>query len=257
LSHRLIFYCVGIEAFQDLFFFHSSSLLFLSIPHKLLRGYESVNDLNEHLDMFIKRAIEQQGATVYAFGGRWGPEEKVQDKIFKFKPGNGIHKIHMNQGNAGKHADENGVWQDGALLLHFPSESQWVGIFLKFQSQSWHTDDETGQRVDVEVERTVRIVAALVNPTGPAPEEETVTLLNVSPNVVNLANWAIADKLKNKQVLSGLIKPGDALKVTLQQPVQLGNNGGAITLLNAQGLKVDGVSYTKEQAQQEGWTVVF
>ncbi len=34
-------------------------------------------------------------------------------------------------------------------------------------------------------------------------------------------------------------------------------HSGLITLLNAQGLKVDGVSYTQAQAQREGWTVVF
>ncbi|MFL5586167.1 MAG: hypothetical protein ACJ797_05620 [Ktedonobacteraceae bacterium] len=43
----------------------------------------------------------------------------------------------------------------------------------------------------------------------------------------------------------------------VQPPVQLGNKGGIITLLNAQGLKVHGVSYTQEQAQREGWAIVF
>ncbi|MGW6796151.1 hypothetical protein [Streptomyces chartreusis] len=38
---------------------------------------------------------------------------------------------------------------------------------------------------------------------------------------------------------------------------QLGNHGGEISLLDARRLKVDGVSYTAEQAAREGWTVVF
>jgi hypothetical protein len=37
----------------------------------------------------------------------------------------------------------------------------------------------------------------------------------------------------------------------------LGNSGGIITLLNAEGLKVHGVAYTKEDARREGWTIVF
>ncbi|CAG9933959.1 protein of unknown function [Candidatus Nitrotoga arctica] len=37
----------------------------------------------------------------------------------------------------------------------------------------------------------------------------------------------------------------------------LSNKGGIITLLNQNGLKVHGVSYTKEQANQPGWTIVF
>jgi hypothetical protein len=40
-------------------------------------------------------------------------------------------------------------------------------------------------------------------------------------------------------------------------PVALGNRGGLVTLLNPDGLKVDGVAYTKSQADTEGWTLVF
>ena len=77
---------------------------------------------------------------------------------------------------------DDGVWQDGALILHFPSTDQWVGIFLAFQSQAWHTDDQTGHTSpDVptpgpgpgphpsEPDFRVIIVGALVNPIGPAP----------------------------------------------------------------------------------------
>jgi hypothetical protein len=45
--------------------------------------------------------------------------------------------------------------------------------------------------------------------------------------------------------------------VPVQPPVQLGNKGGIITLLDDRGLKVDGVSYTEQEAQREGWTLVF
>lgn len=46
------------------------------------------------------------------------------------------------------------------------------------------------------------------------------------------------------------------LQVALRPPVALGNKGGMITLLDAQGLKVDDVAYTAAEAS-EGWTVVF
>jgi hypothetical protein len=39
--------------------------------------------------------------------------------------------------------------------------------------------------------------------------------------------------------------------------MELSNQGGIITLLNDDGLKVDGVSYTKTQASNPGWTIVF
>jgi hypothetical protein len=74
---------------------------------------------------------------------------------------------------------------------------------------------------------------------------------------IDLSGWALTDKLKNKQKLSGSIAAGSVLVVAIKAPVQLGNNGGTITLLDKQGLKVDGVAYTSEDGGREGWTVVF
>ena len=53
-----------------------------------------------------------------------------------------------------------------------------------------------------------------------------------------------------------MLPAGGVVKVALTAPTKLGNSGGIITLLNAQGLKVDGVSYTSAQAKREGWLVV-
>jgi uncharacterized protein YukJ len=244
------------------------------------------NDLNEKIDQYVQRALLDETALIYAFGARWGPEEQKKDKYFGFLPGNGIHDIHMNQGNDVGHAGDDGVWQDGGLLLQFPSEKHWVAVFLKFQSQAWHTDDRTGHALPTttfeptvpaapkasagdeaqptsptsfptEPQGLVQIVAALVNPKGQAPEQETVTLLNTSPQAIDLSGWAIADRLKNKHTLTGAIESGATKLVTLPSTVQLSNSGGLITLLNQEGLKVDGVAYTKQQAKLEGWTIVF
>jgi Lamin Tail Domain len=104
----------------------------------------------------------------------------------------------------------------------------------------------------------VRIVAALVNPTGPAPEAETVTLLNASPQAVDLTGWSILDREKRRLVLdAGSLAAGDTIRVLLRAPVALGNRGGLISLLDPDGLKVDGVAYTKAQAEGEGWSLVF
>jgi hypothetical protein len=100
-------------------------------------------------------------------------------------------------------------------------------------------------------------VGALVNPSGPAPEPETFTLLNASPETVQLDGWTIADRAKNMQTLSGEIPAGATVTLPVRPPVQLGNRGGIITLLDDRGLKVDGVSYTEQQARREGWTLVF
>jgi hypothetical protein len=39
--------------------------------------------------------------------------------------------------------------------------------------------------------------------------------------------------------------------------IALSNQGGLISLLDEKGNKVDGVSYTKEQAAREGEIVIF
>ena len=236
------------------------------------------NDLNEKIDSVMQRAVADEQALVYAFGERWGPENNKKDKYFGFLPGNGIHDIHMNQSNVGNFTRDDGVWQDGGVLVHFPGQQQWVGIFLKFQSQGWHTDDKTGHKIgEPEPQITpvvpvppqppplptsddpqglVRIVAALVNSVQ-SPEVEVVTLLNAAPREIDLQGWTIADTQKNKFKLSGKLQAGEARAVRLGKPVALSNKGGIISILDDTGLKVDGVSYTKTQASNPGWTIVF
>jgi uncharacterized protein YukJ len=234
------------------------------------------NDLNEQIDSYIKRAIETK-AVIYVFGEPWGVDklENKPDKIFGFEPGRGVHNIHMNQGNSGSFAKENGVYQDGALLIHFPSaiasQDSWVGTFFAFQSQSFHTDDSTGNPIDKKVgseppdistpgvKAQVKIVAALVNPLGDDAGKETVTLINSSPQPIDFNGWSLTNKLKQKQSLDGLkIEPSASVTVLLdKQKIQLSNDGGIITILNQEGIKVDGVSYTKEDAKDQGWTIVF
>jgi uncharacterized protein YukJ len=231
------------------------------------------NDLNEKIDSYAQRALADEEAVIFAFGEPWGPEQKA-DRYFRFKPGRGIHDIHMNQGNPpGAHADSNGTWQDGGLIFHFPNQNEWVGIFLKFQTQDWHTSDTTGDPLEADrgipgrIDRhepptldkpdgLVRIVAALVNGKG-SPERETVTILNASDRDVSLDGWHLADKMKDRMALDGTIAPGVTLLVEAKAPFVLSNHGGIITLLDERGVKVDGVSYTREQARQPGWTVVF
>jgi uncharacterized protein YukJ len=233
------------------------------------------NDLNEKLDQIVQRAMADEEALVYAFGERWGPESNKADKYFGFLPGNGIHDIHMNQGNVGSFIKDDGVWQDGGALFHFPLQRQWTAVFLKFQSQSWHTDDRTGhtlaegeegeprnpdpitpQPTEALPDGLVRIVSAMVNSIE-SPEKEWVTILNASDRAISLAGWQLADKQKAKMPLSGTIEPGGTLRIDIQPPVALSNKGGIITLLNQNGLKVHGVSYTRQQANQPGWTIVF
>ncbi|MEV0170183.1 DUF2278 family protein [Streptomyces sp. NPDC050803] len=223
------------------------------------------NDLADLLDHYVRRAVDDPEARLYVFGERWGPEQALRDKVFGFLPGNGVHDIHMNQGNSRRFRGDDGVRQDGAILLHFPAQERWVGIFLAFQSQSWHTDDTTGHALDAvdgtrpePGTRPVRIVAALVNPRGPAPEAESVTLLNASPDPVDLTGWTLGGRQgRRAPVPAGPLAAGDCLRIALTEDTELGNRGGEINLFDPKGLKVHGVSYTAAQAAREGWSVVF
>ena len=97
-----------------------------------------------------------------------------------------------------------------------------------------------------------------MNPVGPAPEAETVTLINTSPAPVDLTGWRIADRLKHScPVPAGPLDAGATIVARATDGVQLGNKGGSITLLDPAGLKVHGVSYTADQARREGWTIPF
>jgi len=235
------------------------------------------NDLNEKINAYVLRAIGDERACIYAFGERWGPENGAKDNYFGFLPGNGIHDIHMNQANAAPFVKDDGVWQDGGLLFYFPGidqteiggaevwPEQWVAVFLAFQSQCWHSDDRTGHRlpecdaiIPPKIEAGVQIVAALVNPEGDDAGHETVTLINLSPRMIDLTGWFIADKNKNRsQITDLLLSPGATGVVKLDGlGAQLGNSGGIITLLNPAGIKYHGVSYTQEQVRS-GWTVLF
>ena len=104
----------------------------------------------------------------------------------------------------------------------------------------------------------VRIVAALVNPQGDDRGKESVTLLNLSPEAVNLTDWILKDNLNNSLNLSGQnIEPGATLKIELGgRDVVLSNRGGEISLFKGQ-TQVHQVSYTESDVSQQGWTTMF
>jgi uncharacterized protein YukJ len=100
------------------------------------------NDLKDTMENAVVAAVDQEGAVIYALGAKWGPETK-KDKYFKFTPGNGIHDIHMNQGNDKGHSGDDGVYQDGCLIFEYPN-GKYRAFFMAFQSQTFNTDDKTG-----------------------------------------------------------------------------------------------------------------
>ena len=228
-------------------------------------GSTSGNDLNEILNVHLDQAQRTTGAIIYAFGSKWGPELNKPDPYFGFIPGNGIHDIHMNQGNIGHYSMDNGVYQDGALFIYYPDENRYMALFAKFQSQEIHSDDKTAQpRIyqkngKPEESEPVRIFAALIKPPNGDIGNEKVYMVNLGTKEIKLDGWSIIDRNQNKDDLTGkILEPEGVLVYTLSgKGAQLSNKGGIITLLNDKGLKISGVSYTQYQIPEPGNLLLF
>ncbi len=80
-----------------------------------------------------------------------------------------------------------------------------------------------------------------------------------TPESIDLTGWSLADRLKQTSPLGHqTIDAGAALAVGLSgDGAQLSTKGGIITLLDPNGVKVHGVSYTREHARSQGHTIVF
>jgi uncharacterized protein YukJ len=90
-----------------------------------------VKALENAVITLLNMTIADKDGVIYAFGSAFSDNGKVD----------GIHDIHMNQGNqTNNHGGDNGVWQDGALLIHLPSKNTWTAVFVAFQTENWTTD---------------------------------------------------------------------------------------------------------------------
>jgi uncharacterized protein YukJ len=79
----------------------------------------------------LNMTIADKDGVIYAFGSAFSDSGKVD----------GIHDIHMNQGNPlNNHGGDNGIWQDGALMIHLPAKNAWTAVFIAFQTENWNTD---------------------------------------------------------------------------------------------------------------------
>jgi uncharacterized protein YukJ len=227
------------------------------------------DDLQDMLVTYLTLLREQQGE-LFIFGAKFpepgqAPNPRPIDR--EFHTSQGMHDIHMNQGNPkpGPFAKDNGVFHDGGMILKFPA--RYVGLFLRFQTQWLPTDDATGHRLpDAKpippygggdppppvTHPAVYIERALVNLLGDEPGNEVVVLGNTTTAPIDITGWSIVDKNNQADVLTGLVLPGgESRRVVLSgNGAQLSNKGGTITLKNADGVQVHAVSYSKDDADR-------
>lgn len=94
----------------------------------------------QEIKQLVDEVVADPKAVVYAFGHRYDRRSPT-NAAWGFQPDDGIHNIHMNQGNyTGNHDDENGRGEDGALFLYFPSTNIWHAVYIAFQTQSFDND---------------------------------------------------------------------------------------------------------------------
>ncbi|KAL2845306.1 hypothetical protein BJY01DRAFT_214386 [Aspergillus pseudoustus] len=211
------------------------------LPHDIHRPN---NDIIDVLEPRLKQAI-YEGAAVYIYGEQYHSKD-------------GIHNVHMNQGNTSipRYSGENGVFQDGALIFHFPETDKWIGLFFAFASQAVHTSEDEGRAIllsrvtwkdlllDDLIENSVAIRRALVNPPQ-GQQQQFVTLTNLTDRKLSLARW----KIRNSEWAQQVLPKGAALDARATEDFaiphcQLSTAGDTITLLNRDALKVAGVSYS-------------
>jgi uncharacterized protein YukJ len=249
------------------------------------------NDLQDSLTTELAN-LQAQNGDIFVFGAKFprdGEAFKPRPSDRDFGSSQGIHDIHMNQGNPpGKFEKDNGTFQDGGIILKFAN--RYVGLFLRFQTQWLPTDDQKGNRLpnarlipaggnsvgtnppdknppdknppitppinianpDVYIER------ALINPIGIDPAKEAVVIGNATSTAIDIDHWIILDRNNKAEILSGALQPGESRLVVLSgSTAQLGNKGGTIRLKDASGNQVHAVSYSQEDAKIEGRYVRF
>jgi uncharacterized protein YukJ len=250
-------------------------------------GSASSDDLQDLLSLYLDQC-KAAGGEIYAFGAKFDSNlHKPIDAEFGNLDGlHGIHDIHMNQGDVGQHSGDNGVFQDGGLILKFPD--RYLGLFLGFQTQRIPTDargnaaagatpigqllagappspgpgpspgPSPGPTPAPVTTSAIYIERALINPSGPDPGREVVVLANLETNAQTLTNWRLVDKNARATAINATIEAGQSILLTLDGTgVQLGNNGGSLVLQDSGNAQVDAITYSAEDASAENRYVRF
>jgi uncharacterized protein YukJ len=252
-------------------------------------GSASGDDLQDLLSLYLDQC-KAAGGEIYAFGAKFDQNlHKPIDAEFGNTDGlHGMHDIHMNQGNVGPHAGDNGVFHDGGLILKFPD--RYLGLFLGFQTQRIPTDaagnaaagaTPIGQLLagappppppspqpsppqpsppqpSPVAMPMIYIERALINPSGSDVGREIVVLASLATTAQTLTNWRLSDKNARVTAINATIGPGQSILVPLDgSGVQLGNQGGNLILQDSHNAQVDVVTYSADDASVENRYVRF
>jgi uncharacterized protein YukJ len=86
------------------------------------------------LDAEVAKAKADPGAVAIVFGNAF--EDRGKDAVFGFSPEQGVHDVHMLQGDPpGRYAADDRPHGDGALFFRF-SDGTTAALFIRFGTQS-------------------------------------------------------------------------------------------------------------------------
>jgi endonuclease YncB( thermonuclease family) len=136
------------------------------------------------------------------------------------------------------------------VLTHFPEDVVIVPDDFVLQEQPGSEPVRAGVG-------SVRIVAARVDALqSPETGHETVTLINVGIDSIDLNGWKLADN-HGRQPLAGALPAGETLRIRLGGSVRLSNTRDTLSLFDAADSLIDQVSYEKRQLPQAGHSLLF
>ncbi len=198
----------------------------------------------------------------YAFDYEAGARRPLFKKIGGFFNGCSIEGLlaigtirFLPQGRAPKEATINGA-KYNLRLYRSNNNLHLITYYPEFVKQ---VSPPTTPVQPQAVKEGLKIIAALVNPKGHDAGLEAVTIINISPDAVSVNGWKIEDKNgKTFTISDKTLDPGHAATIVLPpNTAQLSNQGGLILLKNEAGEEVHKVSYNKDQAQRQGWALIF
>ncbi|MEO0768147.1 MAG: DNA/RNA non-specific endonuclease [Cyanobacteria bacterium J06649_4] len=159
--------------------------------------------------------------------------------------------------------NENEEKQEELNIPEFPERIQ-----VDTPEEMISKEEERDFAVDQEV--PVYIAAAMVNPVENERENEWISIINLSSEMVDLSGWTLSDMRRSPLELSTVLsesqlslQPGEAVRVQPVKPVILSNQSGVIALHErpteqfSRGRRIDRVHYSTEQASREGVPIIF
>ena len=160
----------------------------------------------------LLQLAKDQDCDVFFYGNAFAKDNPHQtDAAFGYTPPTpfGLDNVHMAQGDPQAiniRLHENGVWHDGACFVWDGRARRMTAIFLSFQSQGWHTNDNgdliygaTGAEAPaydfskgegaliMPPPRPARLTTAHRGPDGAC----SVVLTNMSPAPLDLTGWTL------------------------------------------------------------------